>query len=130
MDQGGGTLDVGEQHRHEAVRELHRFSGDRLTELALGLQLTGDETDRHDPVLLGRVQQPLAGALPGALVLEPDLTEPGEGIADVGLVVDRQPPAAAGVDVGERAVRKVGSLRRIESGHAPTLTTMAGRRGD
>ena len=70
-----------------------RFAGERLAELTFGLQLTGDEPDRHDPVLLGGVQQPLAGALPGALVLEPDLTEASEGVADMGLVVDRQPPS-------------------------------------
>jgi hypothetical protein len=128
MDQGGGTFDVGHQHRHEAGRELHRFSCPEFPELTLRLQLTGDEPDRHDPVLLGRAQQPLAGTLSGAIVLEVDLAETSEGVPDVGLVVNRQPSPAAGVHVGERAVRKVGSLRRVESGHASTLTTRSTER--
>ena len=117
MDQRGGIFDVGHQHGHEAGGELHRRSSLDPTELELRSQLAGDEPDRHDPELLGRVQQPLAGALPGALVFEVDPTETSQRVADVRLVVDRQPPPAARVDVGERAVREFRSLRRIELGH-------------
>jgi hypothetical protein len=61
----------------------------------LGSQLAGDEPDRHDAVLLGRVQQPPARAVPGGVVLEGDLVEPGEGIPHVRLVIDRQPSPPA-----------------------------------
>jgi hypothetical protein len=130
MDQGGRTFDVRHQHRHEAGRQLYRLSCPELTELTLRLQLTGDEPDRHDPVLLGRVQQSLAGALSSAFVFEHDLAETSERVPDVGLVVDRQPAPAAGVHVGERAVRKIGSLRRVESGHDATLATRSSERVD
>ncbi len=75
--------------------------------LPLRAQLAGDETDGHDAVLLGRVQQPFLGSLPGRVVLELDLFEPGERVPDVRLVVDRQHALAAGVDVRERAVGKL-----------------------
>src|SRR5207245_373680 len=78
----------------------------------LRLQLARDEPDGHDAVLLRRVQQPRAGALPSGIVLESDLVEPGERIAHVGLVVDRKPPPAPGIDVGEGPVREPGSLAR------------------
>ena len=85
----------------------------------LRLQLAGDEADRHDAVLLRRVQQPVARALPGGLVLEADLVEPGERVPHVRLVVDRQPPPAARVDVGEgaggRRARLLASSRDMSS---------------
>ena len=57
--------------------------------MLLRSQLAGDEPDGQDAVLLRGVQQSLAGALPGVVVLEGDLIEPGERILHVGLVVDR-----------------------------------------
>ena len=86
-------------------------------ELALGLQLAGDEPDRNDAEALGRLQQTGAGLLPGRLVLEHDLVEAGQGVADVGGVVDRQPPAAACVDVGEGGGRQLGAIGGLEPGH-------------
>src|SRR2546425_784725 len=85
----------------------HEATGRRSSPLRL--QQAGDEPDGHDAVLLRRVQQPVAGALPGGIVLEGDLVEPGQGIPHVGLVVDRQPPPAARVDVGERPIGEAGS---------------------
>ena len=85
--------------------------------LALRLELTGDEADRDDAEAFGRSEQSRAGLLARLLVLELDLVEAGEGVADVGGVVDRQAPAALGVDVGEGARRQLGSIRRLESGH-------------
>ncbi len=82
-----------------------------------GLQLTGDESDGDDTVLLGGVEQPRAGALPSRVVLEAHLREPGERVTHVGLVVDRQPPPSPRVDVGEGAVTKAGALARVETGH-------------
>src|SRR5207249_4279302 len=89
-------------------------------------QLAGDEPDGHDAVLLRRVQQPFAGALPGRIVVEGDLVEPGECIPHVRLVVHRQPPPAARVNVGEGPVGKPGSLLGLETGHACTITELTG----
>ena len=94
----------------------HEAPGRRSSPLRL--QQAGDEPDGHDAVLLRRVQQPVAGALPGGIVLEGDLVEPGQGIPHVGLVVDRQPPPAARVDVGEGPVGEAGSLAGLETRHA------------
>src|SRR5205807_2445880 len=85
-------------------------------------ELAGDEADGHDAVLLGRIQQPLAGALPGAVVLEDHLVEPGERVSRVRHIVNGQAPPAAGVDVGERPVREAGPLAGGKPGHAPTIT--------
>ena len=93
----------------------HEATGRRVSPLRL--QLASDEPDGHDAVALRRVQQPLAGALPGGIVLEGDLVEPRECIAHVGLVVDRKPPPAARVDVGEGPVGKAGSLASLETRH-------------
>ena len=56
--------------------------------------------------------------LPGRVVLELDLAEAGEGVADVGGVVDRQAPPTLGVDVGEGPIGQAGTLARLEAGHA------------
>src|SRR6266542_2448676 len=84
---------------------------------ALRTQLAGDEPDGHDAVLLGGVQEPLAGPLPGRVVLERDLVEPGEGVAHVRLVVDGQPSPAERVYVSERAVRQSRPVAVFEPGH-------------
>src|SRR5262249_34345844 len=89
--------------------------------LLLGLQLARDESDRHDTELLGGVEEPAARLLPRGIRLEDDLTEPGERILHVRLVVDRQPAASARVDVRERSVREARSLFRVEAGHAATI---------
>jgi hypothetical protein len=59
------------------------------TDLSLGLQLTGDEANRNDPVPFGCVQQPLAGTLPGGLVFELHSIEASQSVTNVRLVVDR-----------------------------------------
>src|SRR5207245_2741877 len=63
-----------------------------------------------------------AGALTGRVVLEVDLIESREGVAYVRDVVDRQPAAALGIDIGERAVwesRAGGGAKRWHgSGHS------------
>ena len=82
------------------------------------LQLAGDEADRHDAEALGRLQQPLAGALAGGVVLEPHLPEAGQRVADVGRIVDRQAAAIpSSIDVGEGAVGQSGALGRVQAGH-------------
>ena len=115
VDQLRRSLDVGEQHGHEARRQVARLGP--AAELALGLQLAGDEPDRNDAEALGRLQQTGAGLLACRLVLEHDLVEAGQGVADVGGVVDRQTPAAARVDVGEGGGRQLGAIGRLEPGH-------------
>src|SRR5439155_16786088 len=70
-EKNGGALDVGEQEGDESAGE--RGWGGRMC--ALGPQLAGDEPDGHDAMLLRGVQQPLAGALSGRVVLEGDLLE-------------------------------------------------------
>jgi hypothetical protein len=70
-------------------------------QLPLRLQLGADEADRHDAVLLGCSQEPLACPVPGSVVLKGHLTEPREGIPDVRRVVDREAPFAARIDVRE-----------------------------
>ena len=97
----------------------HEATGGRVAPLRL--QLAGDEADRHDAVLLRRVQEPGARALPGGLVLEADPAETGQRIPDVRLVVDRQAPPAARIDVGEGAGRQAGSFAGRESRHASTI---------
>ena len=97
----------------------HEAPGRRVAPLRL--QLAGDEADRHDAVLLRRVQEPGARALAGGVVLEADLAEPGERVPDVRLVVDRQPPPAARVDIGEGAGGELGPLAGDQSRHASTI---------
>ncbi len=116
MEQLRRTFDVGEQHRHEARRQVHRFAAP--AELALGLQLAGDEPDGHDAEALGRLQQTRPGPLPGRFILEDDLVEAGKGVADVGGIVDRQPLAAALVDVGEGGGRQLGTVGGVEPWHS------------
>ena len=119
VDQRRGTFHVGHQHRDKAGRKLHSWP--QPTKLTLRLQLTGDEPDRHDPVPLGCVQQSLAGARAGVFVFELDLAESSEGVPDVSLVMDRQPPPAPGVHVGERPVGEVRPLASAEPGHATKI---------
>src|ERR671922_1654937 len=88
-----------------------------LRQLPLRLQLRADEADGHDPVLLGRPQQPAARPIPRGFVLERHLAEPCEGIPDMRRVVDRETALAARIDVGEGAVGKLSSLLRAESRH-------------
>ena len=95
---------------------MHRFAA--ATQLAFGLQLTGDEADGHDAEALGRLEQAGASLVPGLFVLEDDLVEAGEGVTDVGGVVDRQPPATMPVDVGERRGRQLGTVGGLEPWHS------------
>src|SRR5207245_2587714 len=102
----------------------HETTGRRV--FLLVLQLAGDEPDRHNAVLLCRVQESPAGALPRRIVLEGDLIEPGERVPHVRCVVDRQPPLAVSVDVGEGAIWEAGPLGAVEPGHVPTIPRWAG----
>jgi len=106
MQQVGRALDVGEQEGEVALRQL-----------ALRLQLGADEADRHDPVLLGRPQQPVARAVARVVVLERHLAEAGERVPDVCRVVDRQAASAARVDVCEGAVGQLRTLLRAKRWH-------------
>ena len=49
-------------------------------------------------------------AFAGCFVFKLDLVESREGVADMGLVVYRQPASAAGIDVSECSVREIGAL--------------------
>jgi hypothetical protein len=109
------ALHVGEQHGDETRRQVRRVAPP--AELALRLELAGDEADRDDAEALGRPEQTRAGLLARLLVIELDLVEAGEGVADVGGVVDRQATTALRVDIGEGVRRQLGSIRRLESGH-------------
>ena len=99
LEQPRRALDVGQQEGDVARREL-----------ALRLELRADEPDRHDPVLLGRPQQPVASLVARGLVLEVDLAEARQGVPHVRLVVDRQAALAARIDVCECAVGKLRTL--------------------
>ena len=72
---------------------------------ALRLQLAGHEADRYDAVLLRRSEQPGAGPIARHFVFETDLVEASKRVADVGLVVDRQPAGATRIDIREGAIR-------------------------
>ncbi len=102
----GRVLDVGEQERHCAGGQ---------GALALAAELAVHEADRHDPVLLGGLQEPPPGAIAGIVVLELHLVESGQGVANVRFVVDRQPPPTPGIDVGEGAVAQRPALPGAES---------------
>ena len=115
VEQPRRSLDIGEQQRHEAGREVLRRP--LASELALGLQLAGDEPHGDDAVSLGRLEQPGPRLLAGRLVLEHDLAEAGQGVAHVAGIVDRQPAPAAPVDIGEGAVRQPGSIGGFEPCH-------------
>jgi len=81
------------------------------------LQLRADEADRHDPVLLGRPQQPAARPIARPVVLERHLAEPREGIAHVRRVVDRQTTSAARIDVRKGTVGKLRTLPGAKRWH-------------
>ena len=115
MEQSRRSLDVGEQQRHEAGRQVLRRG--LASELALGLQLSGDEPHGDDSESLGSLEQPGPRLLPGRLVFEHDLVEASQGVAHVAGVVDRQPAPATPVDIGEGAVRQPGSIGRLEPCH-------------
>ncbi len=116
--QRGGALDVGHQHRHEPARQLVARTPPPLT----GIDLAGDETDRHDAVALCSPQQPRARTVTRRVVFELDLAEPGQRVADVRRVVDREPPVALRIDVGERSIRERSPVGRREPRHAATVT--------
>jgi hypothetical protein len=63
-EQYGRSLDVGHQERDEPPGQPGRNL------LPLRLQLTGDESDRYDSVLLRRVQQPPSCSFARGMVLE------------------------------------------------------------
>src|SRR5207253_2177173 len=100
LEKARRALDVGEEECDRTARERPHVGAAGFAELAV------EETERDDPVLLGGTEKPFAGALSRGVVLEVDLIEPREGVAHVRNVVDRQPAAALGIDVRERAVGK------------------------
>src|SRR5258706_3724912 len=111
LKQPRGSFDVGEQERHHAAWQARDVPRARLD---LGLhpllaQLSVEEADRHDPVLLRGSEQALTRALAGDIVLERRLVEPRQRVAHVRRVVDREAPASLRVDVGERAVGEAGA---------------------
>ena len=89
------------------------------------LELPGDEADRHDAVLARSDEQLLARALARRFVLECDLVEARQRVANVRLVVDRQPPAALRVDVSEGACGQLRALARIERAHGDRISARA-----
>jgi hypothetical protein len=109
LEEGGRGLDVGEQE------------GDQANRQAAGrpprAELAGDEADRHDAVLLGRPQQAGAGPVARLVAFEAELVEAREGVPNVGFVVDRQPPVAARVDIGESAVGELGARLGVKCRH-------------
>jgi hypothetical protein len=109
------VLDIGHQEGDEPFGEPRRGC------VPLRSQLAGDEADGQNAELLRRVQQPLAGALPGSIVLEGNLVETGKCVSDMRLIVDRQSPLALGIDVGKCAVRQAGALLGAERGHASKI---------
>jgi hypothetical protein len=115
-----GVLDVGQQERDEAGGEGRHV--DRLGVPPLRSELPIDEPDRHDPELLGGVQQPPAGPVSRRVVLEGHPLEPGQSVAHVSHVVDRQPAPAARVDVGERAVREPGPFASGKLRHGTEIS--------
>ena len=100
------ALDVGEEEGQLAGRQL-------------GAELPVDEPDGQDAVTLRGLEQPRAGAIACRLVLEEDAVEARQGVADVGLVVDRQAPPSAAVDVRERAVGQLRAVALSQFGHRP-----------
>src|SRR5439155_16841790 len=116
MEQGGGALDIGHQERDKSGGERRRTDT-----VFLRSQLAGEEPDGYNAVLLRGIEQPLAGTLPGRLVLEGHLAKTGERVPHVRLVVNGQPPAAVGVDVGKGAIWQAGPFAGSEAGHASTI---------
>jgi len=88
---------------------------------ALRTQLSGHEADGHDSVLFCRFEQPGPGTIPGGLVLKRGLVEARQRVADMCIVVDRQAPVAAGVDVGELAVGQAVPSLLAELGHGVAM---------
>ena len=117
LHQSGRVLDVGQQERHRAGGQ---------DALALPAELAVHEADRHDPVLLGGPQQPPPGAVAGLVVLELDLAESGQGVANVRFVVDRQASPAMRIDVGEGAVAQRPALPGAECGHVKMVSVPMG----
>ena len=114
------------EDRPEAVLEAVGFDRLELDDQTarvdrpdLRTELTAEEADRDDPVPLGRPQQPGPRPIARLGILEAGLVEPRQRVPDVRLVVDRQPPAAGGVHVGEGAVGQSGPPRRVQLGHRP-----------
>src|SRR5688572_5899807 len=100
------AFDVGEKERHRAARQDRYVTCARLDLVLLALlaQLSIEEADRDDAVLLRRPEQTLACSLAGDIVDERGLVEPRKGVPHVRRVVDRQTPASLRVDVREGAV--------------------------
>src|SRR5438552_4389868 len=116
MEQGGGALDISHQEGDKSGGERRRTDT-----VFLRSQLAGEEPDGYNAVLLRGIEQPLAGTLPGRLVLEGHLAKTGERVPHVRLVVNGQPPAAVGVDVGKGASWQAGPVAGPEAGPAPTI---------
>ena len=85
---------------------------------ALVPEFCADEPDRHDAEPLGRTEQPETGSFPRLVVLELDLPEASQGVADVARIDDREAPATLRVDVRERAVGQPSGRRSLVYGAA------------
>jgi hypothetical protein len=110
VDEIGRGLDIGQHEGDLTARQPE-----------LRPELAPDESEGHDPVLLGRLQEAHPRSVATRVVLEADATEPGKGVADVGLVVDREDPPTLGVDVGEGPVRQACTFLRAERWHVPMI---------
>jgi hypothetical protein len=117
VKQLGRALDIGQREGDLTARQL-----------LLRPELDPDESERHDPELLRRLQEPHSRSVAARLILEADAAEPGERVANVRLIVDRQHPPALGVDVRKGAVRQACSLPRAEWWHLPMIVRSLGWR--
>jgi signal transduction histidine kinase len=111
LRQTRGPFDVGEKEGHRAARQARDVPGARLDLglLALLAQLSVEEADRDDAVLLRRPQQALARTLASGFVRESGLVEARQGVTHVRFVVDRQAPASLRINVREGTVGETGA---------------------
>src|SRR3954470_16387872 len=86
VDETGGALDVGHEHGHEPGRQ--RGPTGPASALALRLQLTGNEADRHDLEPLRSLQQAGPSTVARRLVLELPLAEASQCVPHVPRVVE------------------------------------------
>ena len=102
VHQPGRALHVGHQHRHEPGRQARPGWPGRAGADCSSLVMNPTGTMRKR---LAACSSRVRARSRGGVVLEGDLAEAGEGVADVGGVVDRQAARPLRVDVGEGAIR-------------------------
>ncbi len=86
------------------------------------MQLAGDEPDGDDLAAFRGVEQPEPCTVASGLIVEGDLAEAGQRVANVRRIVDRQPSPAMRIDIGERPIREIGPFLRIEASHTANVT--------